>query len=132
MQISSDSVFFLTYDEGDLTVRLKTNEAVDYVASGILEFLCPVDVVLFVEPGLELNKYHYLFTVLGCFEERCNDRRSVGYTVKCLLDSEDIRVSCSLLYELQYRFKCLIRVMNDPVLFPDLLENIEITDRSVK
>ena len=132
MQISSDSVFFLTNNESNLTVSLEAYESVDNVAAGILKFLSPVDVVLFVESCLELNKYHYLFAVLGSFEERCDDRRPVRYTVKRLLDSKDIRVSGCLLNELQYGFKCLIRMMNDPVLFPDLLENIEITNRSVK
>ena len=125
MQISSDTVLFLTDDKRDLTVCLKTDKSVDNVTSGILEFLCPVDVVLFIKSRFKFNEYHYLLAVLGCFEERCDDRRPVGYTVKSLLYRKNIRISCRLLNELQYRFERLIRVMDDPVLFPDLLENIE-------
>ena len=77
MQISSDTVFFLTDNKRDLAVGLKAYKAVDYVASGILKLLGPVDVVLFIKSRLKLYEYHYLLAVLRCFKERCDDRRSV-------------------------------------------------------
>ena len=102
------------------------------MASGILEFLCPVDVVLFIKSCLELNKYHYLLTVLRSFKERRDDRRSVGYTVESLLNGKDIGISCCLLYEFKDRFKRLIRMVNDPVFFSYLLENIKLAYRAVE
>ena len=69
MEISSDAVLFFSDDKSDLTVRLKTDKTVDNMTACILEFLCPVDVVLLIESRFELNQDHYLLAVLCSFKE---------------------------------------------------------------
>ena len=74
MQISSDTVLFLTNYKRYLTVCLKANYSVDYVTACFLKHLCPVDVVLLIKSGLKLNKNHNLLAVSCGFEKRLDDR----------------------------------------------------------
>ena len=52
MHISADSIGFPANHKSNLTVSLQTDQTIDNMASGFLQFLCPVDIILFVKSCL--------------------------------------------------------------------------------
>ena len=132
MKITADTVLFFTYNKSYLAVCLKTDKSVDNVASGILEHLCPVDIVLLVESRLQFYKNHDLLAVPRGFKKRRDDWRTRRYSVQCLLDGKYIRVAGSLSNKFKHRFESLIRMMNYSVTLPYLSENIQLTYGAVK
>ena len=65
VDVAADSVVLSADDERGLTVRLETDDAVHDVDAGFLEHPGLVDVVLFVQPSLELDQSGDLLAVLG-------------------------------------------------------------------
>src|SRR5688572_31663585 len=64
MHVALERVAFATNDEGQFSVRLQTDYAVDDVNAGPLEFPGPLDVVLLVETRFQFDQRRYL---LACF-----------------------------------------------------------------
>ena len=65
-----DTVVGLAGDAADLAVHLVIAEAVDDVASGLLEALRPFDIVALVEARAQLEQRGDLLAVLGGVDER--------------------------------------------------------------
>ena len=74
MHISSDTILISPDDQGDLTMSLQAPQAVNNMASGLLQHLCPQDIILLIKTGFQLHKDRYLLAVLRCCCQRCNDR----------------------------------------------------------
>ena len=79
-------------DEGQFGVDFVILETVDDRASGFFQLLRPVDVVLLVKTGAQLDQCHDFLAVLGGFDKGLNDLGFPGHTVEGHLDGDDIRV----------------------------------------
>ena len=124
MDVAADAVVLAADDQGRLAVRLQPDHAVDDVDPGLLEGAGLDDVVLLVEPGLELDQRGHLLAVLGGAGQGGDDRVVVGGPVERLLDRQDLRVVGRLLDELDDRAERLVGVVDQDVLLADGGEDV--------
>ena len=54
-------------------MRLQSNQAIDDVHPGLLKPFCPLNIVLFVKPGLQFNEHGDLLAILCCLDEGLNE-----------------------------------------------------------
>lgn len=73
MDIAADAVFLPADDQQDLAVGLQPRQAVNDVAAGLFQLLGPVDVVLLVKPGFQLDQDGDLLAVFGGLFQRRDD-----------------------------------------------------------
>ena len=73
-----------------LGVRLETDEAIDDMHAGLLEGAGPDDVVLLIEPGLELYQHRHLLAVFPSLSQGSHDGRIRADTVQSLFDRQHI------------------------------------------
>ena len=88
-----DTVVGLAGDAADLAVHLVIAEAVDDVASGLLEALRPFDIVALVEARAQLEQRGDLLAVLGGVDERFGEVRLACQAVERDFDRDDARVA---------------------------------------
>ena len=124
MDVAADAVVLAAHDQRRLAVGLQADHAVDDVDAGLLQRAGLDDVVLLVEPGLELDQGRDLLAVLGGAGQGVDDRVVVGGPVERLLDRQDLRVVGRLLDELDDRAERLVRVMDQDVLLADRGEDV--------
>ena len=111
-------------DKCDFAVGLKIMHAIDDMASGILQFFCPLHIVLFIKPRLQLDKDCDLLVILGSTFQCLDDGRVAGDTVQRLLYSQYVRIFRRFLHEIHNRFKTLKRMMEEYILSQRLLIDI--------
>ena len=124
VDVAADAVVLAAHDQRDLAVGLEADHAVDDVDAGLLERAGLDDVVLLVEPGLQLDEGRDLLAVLGRAGQGGDDRVVVGRAVERLLDRQDVRVVGRLLDELDDRAERLVGVMDEDVLLADRGEDV--------
>src|SRR5437773_327554 len=96
----STSAFILTtiraarpaHHQPGLAMRLQADDAVHDVHAGLFERTGPHDVVLLVEPGLELHERGHLLAVLGGTDQCRDDGARAARAIQGLLDREDSRI----------------------------------------
>ena len=98
-----------------LAVGLEADDAVDDVDAGLLEHPGLVDVVLLVEPGLQLDQGRDLLAVLGGAGQRVDDRVGVGGAVEGHLDGQDLGVLGGLLDELDHGAERFVGMVDQDV-----------------
>ena len=64
MDIAFESVVFAANDHAGLTVGLESDEAINNVNTDIFELAGPLDIVGFIESGLDLDQHGNLLTVV--------------------------------------------------------------------
>ena len=124
VDVAADAVVLAADDQGRLAVGLEADDPVDDVDAGLLEHPGLDDVVLLVEPGLELDQGRHLLAVLGGAGQGGDDRVVVGGAVERLLDRQDLRVVGRLLDELDDRAERLVGVVDQDVLLADRREDV--------
>ena len=124
VDVAADAVVLAADDQRGLAVGLEADHAVDDVDAGLLERPGLDDVVLLVEPGLELDQGGDLLAVLGGARQGVDDRVGVGGPVERLLDRQDLRVFGRLLDELDDRAERLVGVVDQDVLLADRGEDV--------
>ena len=103
-------IFAATRDGADFRVHLVVAEAVDDVASGLLEALRPFDVVAFVEAGAQLEERGDVFAVFCCGDERFGQTRLARQAIQRDFDRNHVGVNGGFLQELHERVHGLVRV----------------------
>ncbi len=124
MDVTADAVLLPPHNQRDLRMRFEADQTVNDVAARLLKHLCPADVVLLVEAGLQLNQNHDLLAVLGGLCEGRDDRRITGDAVQGLLDGEYVRIDRSLCDKVDDWLEGLIWMMHENVAPADTLEYI--------
>ncbi len=90
----------------------------------VLEPLRPDDVVLLVEPSLQLDQHGHLLTPLGGVRQRPRDARVTPRSIQRKLDRDDVRVVRGGLDEpLDRRGEAVVRVVQEDVALLDHLED---------
>ncbi len=126
VDITADAVFVPADHKRDLAVGLKANQAVDHVAAGLLELAGPMDVVLLVETGFELDQHHDLLALTGGLGQAAYDRRLSADAVQRLLDRQDVGIAGGLLHQLDHRIKRLEGMMQVDIPLANGIEKVQI------
>ena len=124
VDVAADAVVLAAHDQRGLAVGLEADDPVDDVDAGLLERPGLDDVVLLVEPGLELDQRRHLLAVLGGAGQGGDDRVVVGGPVERLLDRQHLRVLGRLLDELDDRAERLVGVVDQDVVLADRAEDV--------
>ena len=93
MVVGAQAILFFAYGERKFAVRLQTDESIGDVAAGILQFACPLDILLFVESGLHFDKDRDLFARSAACINASTTGESALVRIECLLDSQHLWVS---------------------------------------
>ena len=91
--------------------------------AGFLELLGPLDVVGFVEAGLEFDERGNLLAVVRGLDERTHERRVATGAVERLLDGEDLGVAGGLLDKIDDGLERIVGVMQEYILNAQRIEN---------
>ncbi len=106
-------------------MRLEADETVDDVHARLLELAGPLDVVLLVEPRLDLDEREHGLARFGRMDERLDDRAIAARAIQRLLDGQHVRVAGSLLEKrLHARRERLVGVVNEHVFTRDRAEDV--------
>ena len=107
-------------DEADLGVDLIVLKSVDDLAARLLQPLGPVDVVLLVEPGPQLDEHGDILAVFRRGAQVVHQLGPAGQAVDGDADGEHIRVLCRLPQQRQEGVHALIGVGQQRVLLQHL------------
>ncbi len=110
-------------DAANLRVHLVVPEAVQHVATGLLETLGPFDVVVLVEPCAQLEEGRDLFAGVGGRDQRLGEMRLARKAVQRDLDGDDAGVGDCLAEELDEWIHALVRVREQDVAFLHLVDD---------
>ena len=105
---------------------LHLDEAIHHLHPRSLELRGPLEVLLFLEPRLELDHRSHRFARLGGIAQRADHRSLLARAVQRLLDRQHIGIAGSLAQERQHHVERFIRVVDDDVFFADRGEAIAI------
>ena len=108
-----------THHKGTLGVNLHPDHSVDDMDPGLLHLPGPLDIVGFIEPGLQFDQGRHLFAVLGGLDQRGHDRRIAACPVERLLDRVDGRIPGRLRDEFDHRLEGLVGVVEKDILSVD-------------
>jgi len=122
--VAAQALGFAAHDEAELGVDLEAGEAVDDVDAGGFEFLGPVDVLLFVEAGLELHDGRDLLAETAGLKEAPHHGRVAAAAVERLLDGDDVRIGRGLLQEVEHAAEGFVRVVEHQVALADRGERV--------
>lgn len=114
---------FVADDEGDLGVGFEAFDAVKNLGPGAAEFFGSVEIVGFVEAGLEFDKGGHLLAGFGGVDEGIDNLGVFGGAVEGLLDGEDVGIARGFLDKADDGAVALVRVGEDEILF--LVEDFE-------
>ena len=112
----------LAGDQADFGVDLVVLKAVDNLAAGLLQPFGPVDVVLLVETGAQLDQHGHILAVFCGRAQVFNQLGLARETVDRDADGDNVRVACGLADHLQERLHGFIRIGKQDVLFERRLE----------
>ena len=115
VHVTADLVLLAPDDERDLAMGLQADDAVDHVDARLLERLRPLDVLLLVEPRLQLHEHRDLLAVFRRADERGKDRRVRVRPVQGHLDRDRLRVGGRALDHLGDGRERVVRVVEEDV-----------------
>src|SRR5699024_10165121 len=93
----------LSCDQAKLGMYLIAVQAVNNLASGILQTAGPLDIIFLIKAGTELHKHNNFFSILRSLNERLNHLTLLCKTVQCHLDGNHVLILRSLGQETQKR-----------------------------
>ena len=119
MHVAPQTVGVAAHDESHLRVRLEADDPIAHVRAGTLQTMRPLDVVLFIAPGLELEHDGDLLAAVDCFQQGLHEWRGAADTVQCVLYGQHRGVGCGTAYEVVDRRERLVRVVKEHVARPN-------------
>ncbi len=125
MAVVAQHPLLLADHEGELAVRLESDEAVHDVHARLLELARPDDVVGLVEARLHLDESENLLAGLCRVDERLDDRAVARRAVQRLLDGQNVGILRRLLEEaLHTRRERLVGVVHEHIRLADRGEDV--------
>ena len=107
---AADAGVVMVGNLADLRVALEALGAVDYGAAGILQALCPGDVVLLVKAGAQLHEDGDVLACLGGGYEALAEVAALCHAVERDLDRDALVVRGGLAHKAKQRRHALVRV----------------------
>ncbi|MNT13668.1 hypothetical protein D3C72_1486460 [compost metagenome] len=104
-------------------VRFQPHHAVYDLRTDGLQRFCPVDIGLFVKPGLQFDNGHHFLAPAYRLTQQVHQFRISTCAVDGLLDDQYIRVINSLSQEFKQAIKALEGLVNQHVALPQLLHD---------
>ena len=115
MDVAPQLLAFTTYNQGRFAMRFPADEPEYGVDPRFLHLPRPVDVVLLVEPGLQLYDRRHLFAIFGSPPQRPDDRGVLPDPVKRLLDGEYIGILGCRVQKIHDHGKRIVGVVQEHV-----------------
>ena len=103
---------------------LEAHDAVNDMAAGFFQLAGHVDIIFFIETGLDFHEDRDLFAVFGSLGQGGDDGRLAADAVERLFDGQDMGVRRSQLDEVFYRFKGFIGMMDHDILLGNGLPHV--------
>ena len=126
VHVAPDPVLLATHHHAELRMHLETDDPVHDVDAFPLQRPGPPDIVLLIEPGLELDQGSHGLAVLAGLHERI-DNRGVGTDpVEGDLDREHVRVMGSLPDKVDDRREAVVGLVEQDVVVPDRGKDIAV------
>ena len=132
VRVALKFAFFSANNEAELGMNFEAGKTVHNVHTVAFHFFSPVNVLLFVEPSLQLNDGGHLFAAATSFKKSLSNRRIAAAAVKRLLNSDNVRIQSCLLQEFQHAVKRVIRVVDKDVALADLVKAIAALFKSLR
>ena len=117
---AADAAAVVVGDLADLGVALEALRAVDHGATGVLEAVGPLDVVLLVEAGAQLHEDRDLLAVLDGGHEALAQAAVARHAVERDLDGDTVVIVGGLVQQAKQRAHALVRVAEQDVVVLDL------------
>ena len=125
MHVAAHGVALAAHHQGHLGVGLEPGDTVAHVHADVLQALGPDDVVLFVEPGLQLDQDRDLLPSLRGVRQHARDAGVATGPVERQLDREDVRIVGRGLDEALDRGReAVVRVVQEDVALADHVEDV--------
>ena len=105
---------------------LHIDEAVHDLHARIFQLRCPMQVLLFVKPRLELDNRSHRFSGLGRFTQGANDGGLLAGTIQRLFNRHDVWIQRRLLQKRQHNVKAFIRVVDNDVFLANRRKTIAV------
>ena len=115
--------FVLAVDDANFAVHFHIRKAENQMNAFLLEHFGILYVACFVETGPQFDLHRYVFSVFGRIDERIGDLRIFGQAVNGDFDVFDPRVQGRFAQKFNHIFIIMIRSIQQPVFFLDLLQN---------
>ncbi len=103
-------------------MNLQAGKTVNHVHAVAFHLFGPVDVLLFVKTGFELNHRSHLFAAAARFEQILGDRRIASCAIQRLLNRDNVRITSSLLQKFKHAVERVIRMVDHDVMLADLVK----------
>ena len=81
MDIPADAVLVPAHDQENLAVRLQACQAVDDMAPGFFQLLCPEDIVFLIKTGLQFHQNRDLLPIFSSADQGGDNRGMPAHTV---------------------------------------------------
>lgn len=124
VDVAAEFTGFAADDEGALAVGFMSDEAVNDVDAGFFELAGPLDVIGFVEAGLEFDQGGDLFAAAGGLDEGADDGGVAAGAVEGLFDGEDVGVAGGLFDEIDDGLEAVVGVVEEDVVFAEGVEDV--------
>ena len=110
-------------NQAQLGVHLEVGHSVHDGAAGFFKLPGPIDVVLFIETGAELNQHRDLLAVFRRPAQVLHQLAFARQAINGNLDGTDIRIRCRLFQQAQERLHAFVRIGQQAVLLANLIEH---------
>ena len=95
-------------DQTDLGMHLISVKSIDNTAARLFQSFRPVDVILFIESGTQLDQHRDFFAIFRGRTKIFHQPRLLRQTVDCDLDRHDIRIGRCIFDQLQERIHAFV------------------------
>ena len=120
---ASDIRAVLHADMQDLGMNLQAFDPENHLDAGFLHLLGPFYVGNLIETGQQLDDHRHLLAVAGRPDQRLHHFRLAGQTVERNLDALDPGADSGFLQDTDKGIETMVRHMQEPVLFQNLVQN---------
>ena len=123
VNIAPDPIGIPSDDQTDLRMGLEPAHTIDDVHAFVFQLPSPLDIVFFIESGLQFDKDGHLLPVDAGFHQCVDDGRSWIETIECLFDREDVWIIGRFADEIHNWHETIIWMIQQYVLLSHCVED---------
>ena len=125
VHVPSDAVNIAPHHQHRLGVRLEPRQSIRHVDAVVFHRARESDVVLLVEPRLQLDDHRHLLAGFGSFGERSHDRRVARRAIQREFDGQHLRIARRSFEKcFDRRTERLVRMMDEHIALADHVEDV--------
>ena len=96
------------------------------MAASLLQTTRPKNIILLIKTGLQFYKHRNLLAILRRPRQRRDNRTVAAHTVQCLFNRQHLRVVSRIAYQLHYRVKAFIRMVQQNILLANCCKKVAV------